>query len=335
MANILEQVIDFTPLIQLEETQPTLLSSLGLFDVQHHATTLVSIGRDTENDSLIPARERGGERNWLSMNKEKLAAVSIPFFPLDHNITAQDIQSFRTYMISGLDDNLRTEQEVVQRYLRKILRDQARTKEQIYAAAVQGYAYTGAGGSVNAAYNWYDVWGQTQQAITIDFTSATVDPTAVIEAEGRAYIEDSKGDGSNSTQLFALCGREFFAKLTRNAFVRSAYQFYQGTPNLLRDRISGNNDVQTFEFDGVMYMKDPYGFVASNEAYLFPNGIPNMFQAHYAPADHYQLANTVAQESYVFSYDVQAKRTFSLESEFSLLGVNTRPELVVKMTASA
>ena len=328
-----EQVVDFTPLLELAPTPPTLLASLDLFDVSHERTTLIAVGRDVSDNNLIPARNRGGDRNWATKSEPNRKPLSIPFFPLDHNITAQDIQSLRSYGSVGFTEELRSQEEVVQRYMAVINRDIAYTKEAIYSAAVRGFAYNGTNGSLNANYNWYDVWGQTQQAITIDFTSDTIDPSEVIESEGRAYIEDNKLDGSTVTRIFCLCGRNFFSKLIHNPFLRSAYQFYQGTPNPIRDRIGGDLDVQIFEFEGVTYMTDPHGYIASDEGYLFPEGIPGMFQSFYAPADDFNYANSVAQEAY--SFMITQGRTLQLQSEFSLLAVNNRPELVVKLTAAS
>ncbi|QOI68059.1 major head protein [Escherichia phage VEcB] len=331
-AIILDQVVDFSPMIELQETPDTLIASLNLFDVQYHATTAIEIGRQKNADGLIPARERGGERNFLTMDAPSVKVFRIPFFPLDKNIKAQDIQSFRSFAMGGINDNLRTEAEVVNRYMTQILRDVAKTKEKIFAEAVMGRAYNGVGGAANSAYNWYTEWGASQKSVSVDFSSTTVSPAATIEQEARAYIIDQKQDGSTATRIVALCSREFFASLVNSPFVRQAYQYFQGTPNLLRDRLSGNMDVQVFEWNGVTYIEDIHGNIPAGEAFVLPMGIPDMFQAHYAPADTPELANTVARDLYTFM--VSEHRTVQLQSEFSLLAVNTRPELVVKLTTA-
>lgn len=331
-AIILDQVVDFSPMIDLQDTPDTLIASLNLFDTTYHATTAIEIGKQKVTDGLISARERGGERNFLTMNTPDVKVFRIPFFPLDKNIKAQDIQSFRSFAMAGINDSLRTEAEVVNRYMAQILRDVAKTKETIFAQAVMGKAYVGDNGSVNSAYDWYNVWGATQKVVPVDFASTTTSPAAVIEAQGRAYIIDTKQDGSTATRIIALCSREFFASLVNSPFVRLSYQNYQGSPNLLRDRISGDNDVQVFEWNGITYIEDIHGNIPAGEAYLLPMGIPEMFQAHYAPADTPELANTQARELYTFL--ISQHRTVQLQSEFSLLAVNTRPELVVRLTTA-
>ena len=331
-AIILDQVIDFSPMIELQDTPDTLIASLNLFDTYYHATTAIEIGKQKNADGLIPARERGGERNFLTMDAPSVKVFRIPFFPLDKNIKAQDIQSFRSFAMAGINDSLRTEAEVVNRYMTQIMRDVAKTKETIFADAVRGFAYNGPGGAANSAYNWYTEWNATQKVVPIDFASTTVSPAATVEQEARAYIIDEKQDGSTATRIVALASREFFASLVNSPFVRQAYQYFQGTPNLLRDRLNGNMDVQVFEWNGVTYIEDIHGNIPAGEAFVFPMGIPDMFQAHYAPADTPELANTVARELYTFM--VSEHRTVQLQSEFSLLAVNTRPELVVRLTTA-
>lgn len=331
-AVILDQVVDFSPMIELQDSPDTLIASLNLFSVDYHSTTAIEIGKEKAEDALISARERGGERNFLTMKNPQLKAFRIPFFPLDKNIKAQDIQSFRSFAMAGINDSLRTDAEVVNRYMSQILRDVAKTKEKIFAEAVMGRAYNGVGGAANSAYNWYTEWGATQKSVAVDFASTTVSPAATIEQEARAYIIDTKQDGSTATRIVALCSREFFASLVNSPFVRQAYQYFQGTPNLLRDRLSGNMDVQVFEWNGVTYIEDIHGNIPAGEAYVLPMGIEGMFQAHYAPADTPELANTQARELYTFM--ISQHRTIQLQSEFSLLAVNTRPELVVKLTTA-
>lgn len=332
-----DRKVDFTPLIETVAPIDTLVSNLGLFDTYNHATTNIRVDRDTTSQALIPSRQRGGERNWLTTPGLEGVAVTIPFFPLDHNIKAQDFQSFLDFM-NPEADNLTTQEVVVTRYLNQIRRNVAYTKERILTDAVKGSQYVGVDpitgfANQNQNYNWYDVFGVEQYEVAVDFTSTTVDPTEVIESQVRGYIIDTKGDGSSVTNIVALCGRQFFSNIISSPFVRSAFVYWQGQPNPIRDRIGGNIDARVWSFKGVTYVEDIYGSIGANEAYVFPEGIPNMFQQHFAPADAYQYANEQAQDFYLFMIATDW-RTLSMQSEFGMLAVNTRPELVVHLTTA-
>ena len=54
-----------------------------------------------------------------------------------------------------------------------------------------------------------------------------------------------------------------------------------------------------------------------------------MFQLHYAPADTIEDANEIAREAYIWLEET--RRTAKVESETSVVAVNTRPELVVSV----
>ena len=66
---------------------------------------------------------------------------------------------------------------------------------------------------------------------------------------------------------------------------------------------------------------------------MFPRGIEGMFSMHFAPADHVAFANTTAREAYLFLNEVKNGRSQMLETESSVLCVNSRPELVIKLTS--
>ena len=71
-AVILDQVVDFSPMIELQDSPDTLIASLNLFSVDYHSTTAIEIGKEKAEDALISARERGGERNFLTMKNPEL-----------------------------------------------------------------------------------------------------------------------------------------------------------------------------------------------------------------------------------------------------------------------
>ncbi len=44
-AVILDQVVDFSPMIELQDSPDTLIASLNLFSVDYHSTTAIEIGK--------------------------------------------------------------------------------------------------------------------------------------------------------------------------------------------------------------------------------------------------------------------------------------------------
>lgn len=317
------EFVDFTSLLEVAPRQNTLVSSLGLFDSFYHRGTTALVTRVDETRADIAARQRGGERNFIGRESVQRKSFLIPFFPLDKGITAQDVQNFGQY---GDPNAPQTAQDRIMRTMARINASHAELRERAMVAAIMGTSY--APEDPNSQYNYYTEWQQTQARADVDFTSATDDPGSVVEVQIRKKIIATAGNGAGSYRIYALCSPEYFQGLIDNDFVRTAYQYFAANQNILRDRLSGDLNNRTFTYQGVTYMEDISGYVPAGEAFFFPGGIQGMFEIHYAPADTLRDANTDAKEAYVFY--VENHRRAHVETESSLLCVNTRPELVIR-----
>lgn len=320
------EFVDFTSLLEVAPRQNTLITSLNLFDAFYHQSTTALVTRIDETRADIAARQRGGERNFIGREGVIRKSFLIPFFPLDKGFTAQDVQNFSQY---GEPNAPMAAQERVMRTMDRIQRSHAELRERAMVTAIMGSSY--APEDPNSQYNYYTEWNQTQQTVTVDFTSATVDPATAMETQIRKSIIANAGNGAQSYRIYALCSPEYFQALIDNAFVRTAYQYFAANENILRQRVSGDLNNRSFTYGGVTFLEDISGYIPANEAFFFPGGIDGMFEVHYAPADTLNDANTLAKEAYVFY--VENHRRAHVETESSLLCVNTRPELVIRSVA--
>lgn len=322
-------VLDYTGLIELTPFTPRLITAMDLFTQNFGRTTVAEALRINEKSETFPARQRSGERNYVGSEIVARSLFNIPFFPLDRQISPNDVQNFKAY---GTVDTPATVEAHVQRVLRRLRNYHANLKETAQVKAIMGTSY--APEDATAQYNYYDVWGLTQTVVPVDFTDPTIDPADVIESEARAEIIENSGINAGSYSIVALCGRKFFQGIINHPIIQSAYMFYQSGQEPLRLRLSGNVNNRMFEHKGVLYIEDIGGEVPTTEAYVFPEGIDDMFQLHYAPADTIEEANQVAQELYLFYKESSYHRQRKLESETSFLAINTRPEAVVKVVGT-
>lgn len=326
------QFYDLSPLIETTPYIESVVESLNLFSTEYERSNRIAVRRWVNDKHLVSSRERQGERNFIQDKDYTEKAFLVPFFPVDSKVNAVDVQNFKDLLNMGADTPA-TVAQAVQRKLNIIRRAEASTKERIFIDAIKGRSYAGVDTiNTDQYYDYYAEWGQTQEDIAVDFTSTTINPMDVIENEIRASIIDKKGNGTRFTDMVALVGRGYFQSVVSNNFTRQAFNAIPGANNPLRDRVGGNVDARSWEFGGVLYVEDLSGAVATNEAYFFPRGIDNMFQSFYAPADTTEAANTIAQDFYM--YMIEDHRKVKIETEFSLLAVNTRPELVVHSTVA-
>lgn len=321
------QILDYTGLISTMPRIDTLLDSMNLFTEHFGRTTIARIERLDDGGGDIVARQRGGQRNHLVSDRKKIVNLNIPFFPLDRSIDRADIQNFREF---GTPDAPKSVDLEIARHMARIRRNHAILKNKAMYAAVKGKSWSPED-SV-ADYDYYDVWGATQQTADIDFTKLGVDPTEVIEAEARAHIIDWAGDQGDNYEIVVLASRQWFSGLIAHPQVTGAYSQYPSTQEMLRRRLGGNANNRIFEHKNILFIEDISGNIPAGEAYIFPRGITRMFETYYAPSDTLRDANSVAQELYVFFKESNYLREAKIESETSFLTVNNRPELVVKST---
>lgn len=319
------QILDYTGLIQTLPRVDTLLQSMNLFTENYGRTTIAKIERRDDGASHINAVQRGSVRQHLGNDRKKIVNLNIPFFPLDRSIDRADIQNFREF---GTDNAPATVEAEVARHLARIRRSHAILKSRAMYAALKGTSWSP--NDPVCDYDYYDVWGVTQQTADIDFTALAIDPVEVIEAEARAHIIDYAGDQGDNYEIVVMASRQWFSALIGHPQVTGAYSQYPSTQEILRRRLGGNANNRIFEHKNILFIEDISGNIAAGEAYIFPRGIERMFEIYYAPSDTLEGANQVAQELYVFFKESQYLREAKIESETSFLTVNNRPELVVK-----
>lgn len=325
------EVLDFTSLVELTPRTPKLISELGLFsDAKFGETTVAQVERVQEGVDAISAKPRGADRNFAGRESGMVRNFNVPFFPLDSKFAAKEIQDMRAY---GTSDTPQTVEDRVMRTMGRIERSHALVKEKAFYAAIKGASYSP--DWTQGQYDYAAEFGVSGKVTTadVDFTDLLTDPREVLEKEARAHIIDNAQDNGDSYQVIALVGRQYFSALIQHPLVVDAYNSYSSDSEPLRKRLGGNLINRSWETKGITYIEDISGEIDTDAAYVLPMGISDMFQLHYAPADTLDDANSTASPMYVFMVS-DGHRTETVETETSMIAVNTRPELVVKSTGT-
>ena len=330
-----DQILDFTPAATLIPRTDNALGALGLFEDFYGETTTVEIERITQDYDVLEASQRGGDRNYAGEEKSQIEAFRIPFFTSDKVIKAKEVQDFREYATAAEGSSVETR---VDRALARILLNHDFLKRKAMYACLKGSTYAEGLAGTQYVKDLATVWGVTGDVFTggIDFTDPTADPALYVEKNCREHIINQAQNNAEVYSVVALCGSGFFNSLTHNPFVQAAFSAYSSDQEVLRKRLGRNGQEDTvgreFFYKGVTYLEDVSGEIARDEAYVFPVGIQDMFMTHYAPSDTIEGANDIAEASYVW-LDI-TRRTAKLESETSFVCINTRPELVCKLTSN-
>lgn len=329
---------NFTQLMELVTRTENIWETMGLLsatDTQYWTSTGGKMRRITDGEDGIDAKARGGDRNYIGRENAVEKYFDTAFFPLDGSITAQDIQDLINL---DTEDTPESVANRIRRMVARIQRSHAKNLQKaMYYAIKEGKTYHPSMPAKEQSYaSEFGVVRKQVLAADFDLTDPNTDPFVTLEKEGRRHIIEQAGDNADGYEIAFPCSSDVFDALIAHPKFEGAYSEYMSTQEPLRQRIAGDRNNRVFKHKGIIVIEmiEPAakGGFAANKGYLMPLGLEGMWQLAYAPADVVELANTEAQEAYLFLETSPRKNTVQSESAFCIVG--TRDELVVEFTAT-
>ncbi len=317
-------VSSLTAAIQDQPYVPGRVGELGLFEAEGITTTTVQIESNGNTLSLVPSKQRGESGVVVNGEKRKLIPFNTIHLPQRASIGADEIQNVRAF---GSETDVEMVQTVVNRRLGKMRKDLDATIEHHKVGAIKGKIMDADGTTV--LLDLFSAFGITQQTKAMALATATTKVRKLI-LEVLDMIEDQLGAAS-WTGVRALCGRTFFKDFVEHELVKDAYARYQDGAALRDDPRSG------FEFCGIVWeqYRGAVGatkFIADDEAYVFPEGVPEMFITRFAPADYMETVNTNGLPYYAKQEPKPFNKGIDLEAQSNPICLCTRPKAVIKLT---
>lgn len=328
---------NFTRLMELQTRKIGIFEHMGLLN-EMDTVFLDSTGslfeRVTDGEDEILAKARGGDRNFAGRENARSEYFSSAFFPLDGKVTAQDIQDLR---LLGTEQEPENAANRVKRLVARIQRSHSvqLQKAMLYAIVNNKTYFPGMTGQEK---DYSTIWGAARKQVpntAFDLSDPAVDPFETLNKEGRRHIIDNAQDDAEGYEVMFACSSDVFDGLIAHPKFEASYSQYASEQEPLRQRISGNRNNRVFKHKGVIVVEiinSAAGSLGSTKGYLYPLGVSDFVKLAYSPADTMKLANTVAEESYMFLKEDD--RYTTVESETSFVIVLTRPELIVEFTAT-
>lgn len=313
-----------TAAINAQPYVPGRLGALGLFDEEGITTTTVEVEHQNGKLSLIAAGQRGQPAKKVQGDSRALRLFKTVHLKREAQILADEIQNLRAF---GAEGELETMQAYVNKRLLKLRRDFDATLEYHRIGAVKGLILDADGTSV--IYNLFDEFGIAQQSVPMVLGNDATNVRAKC-MEAKRKSEDVLG-GVTVSGYRALCGSGFFDTFTGHKKVEAAYQQYnQG--EMLRNDVRG-----AFKFADILWEEyrgkvGTQAFIADNEAYLIPEGVPDLFITRFAPADYVETVNTLGLPLYTKQQLMAMGRGINLEAQSNPISICTLPGGVIKLT---
>ncbi len=321
------QMVDLTEELNLIPNTWGLVRELGIFRNESVAQHTITVEASSGTLSVIGDTVRGNRNNVNKDDTRSIYGYAVPHFPLDDQVTPQDLQGKRAYGNDGVD----TEAAVVARKLERIRRNHAVTLEAARCHTLTNGTIYAPNGTVTG--NYYTDFSITRKEVDFVLGTGTTDITAKIE-EVISHIQDNILSGETVTSVTGLCSPTFFAKLISHATIKEAYKYYASTQEPLRQRL-GSGLYRRFNHGGIDFIEyrgsyNGTALIPTGDAYFVPMGTVDTFISYFSPANKLSLVNTLGQEAYVFQYRDPKDEGLLLQSESNHVHVLRRPAVVVR-----
>ncbi len=318
-------VVSLTKAINETPFVPSRIAELGLFSEEGITTTSVMIEKQGNALTLVPAGQRGAPAKPVHGDKRQAIPFPSVHLPQRASILADEVQNVRAF---GSESDLDTVQNVVNKRLVKMRRNIDATLEYHRMGAIKGQVLDADGSGV--LLDLFTQFGVSQQTTAMALgTTTTKVRNKIVTAKRQIEVELG---GLMYQSVRALCSADFFDALVGHADVAAAYDRWQNGEFF-------RQDVRAGFYHGGVFWEEYRGtvggvpFIASGEAYLIPEGVPELFVTHFAPADYMETVNTIGLPYYAKQEPLDMGKGIDLEAQSNPICICTRPRTVVKLTA--
>ncbi|SUZ33569.1 hypothetical protein ROE7235_03341 [Roseibaca ekhonensis] len=323
---------EMTQAINILPNLYTRLGQIGLFRFEGVTQRSIVIEQREGVLSLLPSVPLGAPATVGNREARSMRSFALPWIPHDDVVLPADIQGMPALGVSDAADPL---VEVMNRKLTLMRRKHAQTREYMEMNALRGIVKDGAGTTL---YNYFTEFGLDQISVDFVFGTAATNIQTKVRTTLRA-IEDNLL-GETMITAHALVSSEFFDKLISHPKTEDAYKFFSaigGQP--LREDMR-----RAFPFAGILFEEYNGSVTLSNgtserliptgEGIAFPLGTFDTFTTYGGPANLLETANTIGLPLYARQMIDAKGRWIDLMTEASILPVNKRPRLAIRLHSS-
>ncbi|MBI2718134.1 MAG: major capsid protein [Rhizobiales bacterium] len=323
---------EMTQAINILPNVYTRLGEMGLFRFEGVTQRSVIIEQAEGVLNLLPTVPLGGPATVANRDTRSMRSFTVPWIPHDDVITPQDIQGVRGFAVADAADPLATTME---RKLTRMRVKHAQTREYMEVNALRGIVKDGAGVTL---YNYFTEFGLAQ--LQVDFTLGTAATNVQGKVRDVLRKVETELKGETMTGVLALVSPEYFDKLISHVKVEEAYKYYSSTgAQPLRE-----DTRRRFPFAGIIF--EEYNatvtlatgatetLIPAGEGIAFALGTLDTFVTYGAPANLIKTVNTVGLPIYARQIARPDGSAIEVKTEASVLPVNKRPRMAVRIFSS-
>ena len=306
------------------------INDLGLMPEDGVTTRTIAIEERNNVLTLLPTKPVGSPGSTGTIGKRKVRTFIVPHIPHDDVVLPAEVQNVRAFGSTNQETALA---DLMARKLQTMRNKHAITLENLRAGALRGVIADADGSTI---YNLFTEFGISEQVENFHLDVETTDVRSHCLAVKRFIERHLFGETMDHVHCF--CSPSFFDDLTGHPNVEKAFQYYQSTQPLSGDFRKG------FRFGDIVFEEyigqavDETGnvrlFIPDGDARFFPVGTMTGFRTFFAPADFIETVNTPGLPVYAKQELRDFARGWDLHTQSNPLPICTRPEILVRGTAS-
>lgn len=316
--------ISLTVSIQNSEYVPQFLGGLNLFGGMPSYTNTIAIEEENGTLSVIATSPRGAPPEQSKNTKRTMRHISTVRLAREAVIYADQVAGIRAL---GTDNELQTAEQVVKSRIDGpfgLRAEMELTHEYHRLGAIDGAVYDADG--VTKLWDFYTLFGVSRPSVTnFDFGAMTADGSTFHQACTtllRAIVKELQGMPLANMRPVVLCGDNFYDGAYHNKEVKSARVAGETGKTSAVEVISKNGAYSSFDYGGFTWVNyrgtaDGKVGIGTNDARLFPYGVPGLFQTHFGFADFDPFINTAGLPVYLLqpkNRQTERARVFEIQS---------------------
>lgn len=302
--------------------KPFRLGAMGLFSEMGIAETTAQVERLNGTLGIVGTAPRGAPGEVVIGNKRTSLTIAVPHIPALGGIGADELQNKRAFGAESQPDAVPAARD---RALAKMRAALELTIEAHRVGALKGLVLDKDGSTL---IDLFAAFGVTQNTVAMALGTAGT-KVRVKASEAIRACESALG-GVSASGYRAMCGTAFFDALSTHDNVE---KFFVNTQ--MANAMGQSDPLQAVNFAGITWerYRGVTGCeIATDDAYLVPMGVPELFITRYAPANYVETVNTIGLPMYAQAEVRDMGKGYDLEAQTNPLNLCTRPNAVVKMT---
>ena len=306
---------------------PGRIGELSLFSEEGVPTLEVQIEYDGTTLGLVSAKPRGGVGQAVVLGPRKLIPFNTVHLPQRSTMLADEIQGIRAF---GSMSEMEVASSRVAKYLAKHRIQLDMTHEYQRIGAIKGQILDADGETV--LLDVYQSFGIDQASFPMEMHIAT---TIVRDKcdDVLDLIEDALG-ATPTRGARSFCGREFWRSLISHKSVRETY-LNTAQAAELRGKVPDSFELGGITFERYRGSMKGVPYVPTDEALVFPEGVPDFFITRFAPGDYLETVNTDGLPYYSRVEPLDYGKGLGIESQSNPLHLPTRPKAIIRLRKGA